>query len=145
MVVTEPLWGARIWIGPGPHPAPSFTHLFITPKVIGSVSLSQQTEKNSVNDVYCLIENTHLSSGLLHFLNAFKKPPIVFCDMHGHSRRKNVFLYGEWSRNDRITDSLIFETAYRIVLFLVLRSLPKGSLSIKGDFNYKRGEKVKKW
>lgn len=35
-----------------------------------------------------------------------KKPPFVFCDYHGHSRRKNVFLYGcsnsdSWNETDR--------------------------------------------
>ncbi|KAM8972307.1 cytosolic carboxypeptidase 4 [Pelodytes ibericus] len=32
--------------------------------------------------------------GLLYYLNSINKTPLVFCDYHGHSQRKNVFLYG---------------------------------------------------
>jgi len=45
--------------------------------------------------------------GLLEYcVRMLKKPPFVFCDYHGHSRRKNVFLYGcsnsdSWNETDR--------------------------------------------
>jgi hypothetical protein len=44
--------------------------------------------------------------GLLEYcVRMLKKPPFVFCDYHGHSRRKNVFLYGcsnsdSWNETD---------------------------------------------
>ncbi|XP_075711393.1 cytosolic carboxypeptidase 4 [Rhinoderma darwinii] len=32
--------------------------------------------------------------GLLYYLNSIGRTPLVFCDYHGHSQRKNVFFYG---------------------------------------------------
>ncbi|XP_030643627.1 cytosolic carboxypeptidase 4 [Chanos chanos] len=32
--------------------------------------------------------------GFLYYLNSIGRTPLVFCDYHGHSRKKNVFLYG---------------------------------------------------
>ncbi|OCT86804.1 hypothetical protein XELAEV_18020492mg [Xenopus laevis] len=32
--------------------------------------------------------------GLLYYLNNINKTPLIFCDYHGHSQRKNVFFYG---------------------------------------------------
>ncbi|KAG5281213.1 hypothetical protein AALO_G00068680 [Alosa alosa] len=34
------------------------------------------------------------AKGLLQYLNAIQRAPLVFCDYHGHSRKKNVFMYG---------------------------------------------------
>lgn len=34
------------------------------------------------------------TKSLIHYLVAVNKKPLVFCDFHGHSRRKNVFLFG---------------------------------------------------
>lgn len=34
------------------------------------------------------------AKGLLLYLQALNKKPLVFCDFHGHSRKKNVFIYG---------------------------------------------------
>ncbi|XP_071096549.1 cytosolic carboxypeptidase 1-like [Haliotis cracherodii] len=34
------------------------------------------------------------TKGLLQYLNMVSKTPLVYCDYHGHSRRKNIFLYG---------------------------------------------------
>ncbi|XP_032627037.1 cytosolic carboxypeptidase 1 isoform X2 [Chelonoidis abingdonii] len=34
------------------------------------------------------------SKGLLQYLAAIKRLPLVYCDYHGHSRKKNVFMYG---------------------------------------------------
>lgn len=47
------------------------------------------------------------TKGLLEYCTkVLKRPPYLFCDYHGHSRRKNVFLYGccnseSWSEADR--------------------------------------------
>ncbi|PNF25505.1 hypothetical protein B7P43_G05201 [Cryptotermes secundus] len=47
------------------------------------------------------------TKGLLEYcVYVLKKPPYVFCDYHGHSRHKNVFLYGcsnsdSWCETDR--------------------------------------------
>ncbi|XP_029290026.1 cytosolic carboxypeptidase 4 [Cottoperca gobio] len=34
------------------------------------------------------------SKGFLYYLKSIGRTPLVFCDYHGHSRKKNVFLYG---------------------------------------------------
>uniref|UniRef100_A0ACB8ER33 Uncharacterized protein n=1 Tax=Sphaerodactylus townsendi TaxID=933632 RepID=A0ACB8ER33_9SAUR len=34
------------------------------------------------------------AKGLLQYLSAIKRLPLVYCDYHGHSRKKNVFMYG---------------------------------------------------
>ncbi|XP_038169353.1 cytosolic carboxypeptidase 4 [Arvicola amphibius] len=34
------------------------------------------------------------AKGLLHYLCSIGRGPVVFCDFHGHSQKKNVFLYG---------------------------------------------------
>ncbi|XP_036909564.1 cytosolic carboxypeptidase 4-like [Sturnira hondurensis] len=34
------------------------------------------------------------TKGLLYYLNSIGHRPSVFCDFHGHSQKKNVFLYG---------------------------------------------------
>ncbi|XP_008850570.2 cytosolic carboxypeptidase 4 [Nannospalax galili] len=34
------------------------------------------------------------AKGLLHYLSSIGRGPTVFCDFHGHSQKKNVFLYG---------------------------------------------------
>ncbi|XP_063375604.1 cytosolic carboxypeptidase 1-like isoform X6 [Cydia amplana] len=47
------------------------------------------------------------TKGLIEYLvRVWKKPPLVFCDYHGHSRKKNVFFYGcagaeSWCGSDR--------------------------------------------
>ncbi|KAL8577865.1 hypothetical protein ACOMHN_018670 [Nucella lapillus] len=45
------------------------------------------------------------TKGLLQYLSAVNKAPLVYCDYHGHSRRKNIFMYGcspqtSWMPND---------------------------------------------
>ncbi|XP_072941140.1 cytosolic carboxypeptidase 1-like isoform X2 [Epargyreus clarus] len=48
------------------------------------------------------------TKGLIEYLvRVWKKPPLVYCDYHGHSRQKNVFFYGcagaeSWCSNDRL-------------------------------------------
>ncbi|XP_007944307.2 cytosolic carboxypeptidase 4 [Orycteropus afer afer] len=34
------------------------------------------------------------AKGLLYYLRSIGRSPMVFCDFHGHSQKKNVFLYG---------------------------------------------------
>ncbi|KAM5292296.1 cytosolic carboxypeptidase 4 [Ctenodactylus gundi] len=34
------------------------------------------------------------AKGLLHYLCSIGRGPVVFCDFHGHSQKKNVFIYG---------------------------------------------------
>ncbi|KGL79852.1 Cytosolic carboxypeptidase 1, partial [Tinamus guttatus] len=34
------------------------------------------------------------AKGLLQYLSSIKRLPLVYCDYHGHSRKKNVFMYG---------------------------------------------------
>ncbi|NXF93711.1 CBPC4 carboxypeptidase, partial [Eubucco bourcierii] len=34
------------------------------------------------------------AKGLLYYLRSVGRAPLVFCDYHGHSQKKNVFLYG---------------------------------------------------
>ncbi|KFR13027.1 Cytosolic carboxypeptidase 4, partial [Opisthocomus hoazin] len=34
------------------------------------------------------------AKGLLYYLRSIGRAPVVFCDYHGHSQKKNVFLYG---------------------------------------------------
>ncbi|XP_019332932.2 cytosolic carboxypeptidase 4 [Alligator mississippiensis] len=34
------------------------------------------------------------SKGFLYYLRSIGRAPLVFCDYHGHSQKKNVFLYG---------------------------------------------------
>nr|KAG5708612.1 hypothetical protein BaRGS_033033 [Batillaria attramentaria] len=45
------------------------------------------------------------TKGLLQYLSTVNKTPLVYCDYHGHSRRKNIFMYGcmaqlSWMTND---------------------------------------------
>uniref|UniRef100_T1JFQ4 tubulin-glutamate carboxypeptidase n=1 Tax=Strigamia maritima TaxID=126957 RepID=T1JFQ4_STRMM len=46
------------------------------------------------------------TKALLFYLSSMSKRPLVYCDFHGHSRKKNIFLYGccksqSWSETDR--------------------------------------------
>ncbi|XP_041464945.1 cytosolic carboxypeptidase 1-like [Lytechinus variegatus] len=34
------------------------------------------------------------TKGLLQYLHLIERSPLVYCDFHGHSRKKNVFMYG---------------------------------------------------
>ncbi|XP_070210608.1 cytosolic carboxypeptidase 1-like isoform X2 [Littorina saxatilis] len=45
------------------------------------------------------------TKGLLQYLSTVNKTPLVYCDYHGHSRKKNIFMYGcspqlSWMNND---------------------------------------------
>ncbi|XP_064147244.1 cytosolic carboxypeptidase 1 isoform X12 [Loxodonta africana] len=64
------------------------------------------------------------AKGLLQYLAAVKRLPLVFCDYHGHSRKKNVFMYGcsiketVWHTSDNATSCDIVED-------MGYRTLPK--------------------
>jgi len=56
------------------------------------------------------------TKGLLQFLHAIGRSPLVFCDYHGHSRRKNVFLYGcspsqSWITEDQDNPAILSNKA----------------------------------
>jgi len=34
------------------------------------------------------------TKGFIEYLNSINKSPLIYCDFHGHSRKKNVFMYG---------------------------------------------------
>ncbi|KAM4807982.1 cytosolic carboxypeptidase 1 [Rhinophrynus dorsalis] len=52
--------------------------------------LNRQWQNPNV-DLHPTIYHT---KGLLQYLSAIKHVPLVYCDYHGHSRKKNVFMYG---------------------------------------------------
>ncbi|XP_076102521.1 cytosolic carboxypeptidase 1-like isoform X2 [Mytilus galloprovincialis] len=62
------------------------------------------------------------TKGLLQYLQMINKSPLVYCDYHGHSRRKNIFLYGcsptmSWIPNDSVnpatTGNRMEDNAYK--------------------------------
>jgi hypothetical protein len=60
--------------------------------------------------VQIFIQSFPLQGLLAYCVHVLKKPPYVFCDYHGHSRRKNVFLYGcsnsdSWNEMDHSVPS----------------------------------------
>ncbi|XP_042527014.1 cytosolic carboxypeptidase 1 isoform X2 [Dipodomys spectabilis] len=64
------------------------------------------------------------AKGLLQYLAAVKRLPLVYCDYHGHSRKKNVFMYGcsiketVWHTNDSASSCDVVED-------MGYRTLPK--------------------
>lgn len=60
------------------------------------------------------------AKGLLQYLGAVKRLPLVYCDYHGHSRKKNVFMYGcsiretVWhTRDSAAPGDVVEDTGYR--------------------------------
>ncbi|XP_038603282.1 cytosolic carboxypeptidase 4 [Tachyglossus aculeatus] len=55
------------------------------------------------------------AKGFLYYLNSIGRAPLVFCDFHGHSQKKNVFLYGcsvketLWQAGGTVDPTLITE------------------------------------
>ncbi|XP_013413553.1 cytosolic carboxypeptidase 1 isoform X1 [Lingula anatina] len=75
--------------------------------------------------------------GLLQYLKMVNKVPVVYCDYHGHSRRKNVFLYGcspsmSWQTEDLDNPAMLAgkveDTGYK-TLPKLLASAPAFSLN----------------
>ncbi|XP_058252240.1 cytosolic carboxypeptidase 4 isoform X2 [Hemibagrus wyckioides] len=76
------------------------------------------------------------TKGLLYYLCSIGKTPLVFCDYHGHSRKKNVFLYGcsmketLWQSGSPInTASLKEDPGYRTIAKTLDRIAPAFSFN----------------
>ncbi|XP_032434707.1 cytosolic carboxypeptidase 1 isoform X1 [Xiphophorus hellerii] len=64
------------------------------------------------------------TKGLLQYLAYIQRAPLVFCDYHGHSRKKNVFMYG-CSVKETVWQSNISATSSDLQEDLGYRTLPK--------------------
>uniref|UniRef100_A0A8C1BNH9 Cytosolic carboxypeptidase 1 n=1 Tax=Cyprinus carpio carpio TaxID=630221 RepID=A0A8C1BNH9_CYPCA len=76
------------------------------------------------------------AKSLLQYLRATGRTPLVFCDYHGHSRKKNVFMYGcsiketVWQTNaNTSTCDLQEDLGYRTLPKLLSQMAPVFSLS----------------
>uniref|UniRef100_A0A671SNN9 Cytosolic carboxypeptidase 1 n=1 Tax=Sinocyclocheilus anshuiensis TaxID=1608454 RepID=A0A671SNN9_9TELE len=76
------------------------------------------------------------AKSLLQYLRATGRTPLVFCDYHGHSRKKNVFMYGcsiketVWQTNvNSSTCELHEDLGYRTLPKLLSQMAPAFSLS----------------
>ncbi|XP_061527813.1 cytosolic carboxypeptidase 1 isoform X1 [Phycodurus eques] len=64
------------------------------------------------------------TKSLLQYLAHTQRAPLVFCDYHGHSRKKNVFMYG-CSLKETIWQSNISAASSDLQEDLAYRALPK--------------------
>ncbi|XP_077456293.1 cytosolic carboxypeptidase 1 isoform X3 [Stigmatopora argus] len=64
------------------------------------------------------------TKGLLQYLAHIQRAPLVFCDYHGHSRKKNVFMYG-CSIKETIWQTNINAASSDLQEDLAYRALPK--------------------
>ncbi|XP_044051758.1 cytosolic carboxypeptidase 1 isoform X5 [Siniperca chuatsi] len=64
------------------------------------------------------------TKSLLQYLAHIQRAPLVFCDYHGHSRKKNVFMYG-CSVKETVWQSTISATSSDLQEDLGYRALPK--------------------
>ncbi|XP_059192423.1 cytosolic carboxypeptidase 1 isoform X4 [Centropristis striata] len=64
------------------------------------------------------------TKSLLQYLAQIQRAPLVFCDYHGHSRKKNVFMYG-CSVKETVWQSNISATSSDLQEDLGYRALPK--------------------
>ncbi|KAM3610203.1 uncharacterized protein V6R79_000588 [Siganus canaliculatus] len=64
------------------------------------------------------------TKSLLQYLAHIQRAPLVFCDYHGHSRKKNVFMYG-CSVKETVWQSSISATSSELQEDLGYRALPK--------------------
>ncbi|KAG8455300.1 hypothetical protein GDO86_001482, partial [Hymenochirus boettgeri] len=76
------------------------------------------------------------AKGLLQYLAAIKHAPLIYCDYHGHSRKKNVFMYGcsaketMWNTNSNAASCDIVEDGgYRTLPKILNQIAPAFSLS----------------
>ncbi|KAB5567755.1 hypothetical protein PHYPO_G00236500 [Pangasianodon hypophthalmus] len=76
------------------------------------------------------------TKSLLQYLSAIGRAPLVFCDYHGHSRKKNVFMYGcsvketVWQTNVSASScDLQEDLGYRTLPKLLSQLAPAFSLS----------------
>ncbi|XP_061482683.1 cytosolic carboxypeptidase 1 isoform X2 [Rhineura floridana] len=64
------------------------------------------------------------AKGLLQYLAAIRRLPLVFCDYHGHSRKKNVFMYG-CSIKETMWHTNLSAASCDVIEDLGYRTLPK--------------------
>ncbi|KFQ36322.1 Cytosolic carboxypeptidase 1, partial [Merops nubicus] len=71
------------------------------------------------------------AKGLLQYLAAIKRLPLVYCDYHGHSRKKNVFMYGcsiketVWHTNvNAASCDLMEDPGYRALPMILSQTAP---------------------
>ncbi|MBN3293959.1 CBPC1 carboxypeptidase, partial [Polypterus senegalus] len=64
------------------------------------------------------------TKSLLQYLAAIRRTPLVFCDYHGHSRKKNVFMYG-CSIKETVWQTNVNATSCDFQEDLGYRALPK--------------------
>ncbi|KAM6230772.1 cytosolic carboxypeptidase 1 isoform 1-T1 [Porphyrio hochstetteri] len=71
------------------------------------------------------------AKGLLQYLAAIKRLPLVYCDYHGHSRKKNVFMYGcsiketMWHTNvNAASHDLMEDPGYRALPKILSQTAP---------------------
>ncbi|XP_005304370.1 cytosolic carboxypeptidase 1 isoform X1 [Chrysemys picta bellii] len=64
------------------------------------------------------------AKGLLQYLAAIKRLPLVYCDYHGHSRKKNVFMYG-CSIKETVWHTNVSAASCDLIEDLGYRTLPK--------------------
>ncbi|XP_072006964.1 cytosolic carboxypeptidase 1 isoform X2 [Engystomops pustulosus] len=64
------------------------------------------------------------TKGLLQYLASIKRVPLVYCDYHGHSRKKNVFMYG-CSIKETVWHTNVNSASCDIVEDSGYRTLPK--------------------
>ncbi|XP_060091417.1 cytosolic carboxypeptidase 1 isoform X2 [Heteronotia binoei] len=64
------------------------------------------------------------AKGLLQYLSAIKRLPLVYCDYHGHSRKKNVFMYG-CSIKETMWHTNVSAASCDLIEDLGYRTLPK--------------------
>ncbi|XP_038077720.1 cytosolic carboxypeptidase 1-like [Patiria miniata] len=76
------------------------------------------------------------TKGLLQYLAMCSRSPLVFCDFHGHSRRKNVFMYGCSEAQSQLADDVAAingnkqeDTSYKTLPRILNQSAPAFSLS----------------
>ncbi|XP_055969890.1 cytosolic carboxypeptidase 4 [Sorex fumeus] len=78
----------------------------------------------------------HHAKGLLHYLSRQGHRPVVFCDFHGHSQKKNVFIYGcsaqetLWQAGSPVGTSAVAEDAsYRLLPQILDKLAPAFTMS----------------
>ncbi|XP_057576702.1 cytosolic carboxypeptidase 4 [Hippopotamus amphibius kiboko] len=76
------------------------------------------------------------AKGLLHYLGSIGRSPMVFCDFHGHSQKKNVFLYGcsiketLWQAESTVgTSNLLEDVSYRMLPKILDKLAPAFTMS----------------
>ncbi|XP_070123063.1 cytosolic carboxypeptidase 4 isoform X3 [Equus caballus] len=76
------------------------------------------------------------AKGLLYYLSSIGRSPVVFCDFHGHSQKKNVFLYGcsiketLWQAESTVgTSTLVEDVSYRTLPKILDKLAPAFTMS----------------